>query len=476
MNTIKMESDLRLEIILLSITKDNINKLSDLTQTKEIDLLEKQHINKFIYLVNQINGTPSLEILKKEFPDLYFDGLVRLSNDKELDDYIRLYIGYRKNLAQAKKLVELSSIVRNKGVTEDIINELTNITKSDSVSIAHNDISEKLIDLYNTKIDLSGIKTGVKVVDESTGGLHSGALTTILGFTGSFKTTWAINMAYNAVQEGKNVCYLSLEVTAEHIFYDLISRHSSESKFKSHLEHLSLKHKKLSPEEYKDFEEKIYPDFLKSEGKIFVIDETELETYSFYSLENKFREIEKLAVEQTGKGIDMLVVDHAQLLKFDSSMKGIGQETNVVNAYVSFFRQCALNWVKSGRQISVLILSQASREGWKDAVRNDGKYKLTALAEANELERASSVVLSVFSSDTLKQLNQAKVQILKNRDGQAMIDPIEIFVDPKYYVFGDVNSGVDTMSSFDMSHIGDIFKYADDAKPTLDLASMDLDI
>ena len=212
----------------------------------------------------------------------------------------------------------------------------------------------------------------------------------------------------------------------------------------------------MNEDEYKYLEEKIYPDFKKSKGKIFIVDETELEAYSFYTLENKFREIEKLAIEKTGHGIDMLVVDHAQLLKFDASMKGIGQETNVVNAYVSFFRQCCLNWVKSGRQVSVLILSQSSREGWKEAVRNEGKYRLTALAEANELERASSLVLSVYSSDSLKQIKAAKVQILKNRDGQAWSEPMEVFVDPVYYLFGDSQSGLSPTPEFNLGNLSDL--------------------
>ena len=303
-------------------------------------------------------------------------------------------------------------------------------------------------------------------------GYNHGAVTTILGFAGSFKTTWAINIAHNAIVNGKNILYLSLEVSKEHIYYDLLSRHSFDTKFKIHLEHRKLKRKELSEEEYKYMESDIYPDLKGTKGTCYIIDETELEAYSFFALENKFREIDKLAIDETGHGIDLLVIDHAQLLKFDGSMKSIGNETNVVNTYVSFFRQCCLNWVKSGRQISVLILSQASREGWKDAVRHEGKYKLTALAEANELERASSLVLSTYSSDTLKQINEAKVQILKNRDGQVWSEPIEIFVDPAYYLFGDNNEDVDFTADS-----GSIFEpSADELSLVTDINSLDLDL
>ena len=74
-------------------------------------------------------------------------------------------------------------------------------------------------------------------------------------------------------------------------------------------------------------------------------------------------------------------------------------------------------FIKENKQVVVLILSQTSRDGWKKASKNEGCYDLTALADSNELERAASLVLTVYCSTSLKQVKEAKVQILKNRDG-----------------------------------------------------------
>ena len=416
MENIKLEADLRLENIFVSINKDNVYKLTDLEKTKEIDLSEKQMINKYIYIVEQTEGTPSIDLLKREFPSLYFDNAEKLS-DEELNDYIKLYIANKKNLFISKKLLEQSMMVKTNGVTEKTVNILNEITKSDSVSIEYKEALNDLIEIYNSKKDIEGIKTGVKEIDNSISGLMPGTITVLAGYTGSYKTTWALNIAYNAIVEGKNVLYLSLEVIKEYIFYNLISRHSFNDKFKIHIDNSKLKRRELDDKEFEYFQETIYNDFKKLSGRVFAIDETELENYSFYSLENKFREIEKLAQKETGHGIDMLVVDHAQLLKYDENMKGIGNETNVVNAYVSFFRQQALNFIRENKQVSVLILSQTSRDGWRKASRNEGCYDLTALADSNELERAASLVFTVFCSSSLKQVKEAKVQILKNRDG-----------------------------------------------------------
>ena len=240
----------------------------------------------------------------------------------------------------------------------------------------------------------------------------------------------------------------------------------------------------MDEKEYEFFEKTLVPDFNKIKGKVYIVDETELESYSFYSFEAKFREIDKLAIQETGRGIDLFVIDHAQLLKFDTSMKGIGNETNIVNTYVSFFRQCVLNWIKSGRQVSGLILSQASREGYKEAVRHEGKYRLTALADANELERAASLVLSVYSSDSLKQINSAKVQILKNRDGQAWEYPMEVFVDPIYYLFGNSSDNLNSNTDFNTIDMSNLFKMGTDdlsdietlQEEAMNLQNLDFDI
>ena len=66
MENIKLEADLRLENIFVSINKDNVIKLNDIEKVKEIDFNEKQMINKFIYIVSQTEGTPSIDLLKKD--------------------------------------------------------------------------------------------------------------------------------------------------------------------------------------------------------------------------------------------------------------------------------------------------------------------------------------------------------------------------------------------------------------------------
>ena len=69
---------------------------------------------------------------------------------------------------------------------------------------------------------------------------------------------------------------------------------------------------------------------------------------------------------------------------------------------------------------------------------------MTGLAEANELERSSSIVLSIYTDELLIHEKEALVMILKARNGEAMESPIKTSINAKYYFFGDDKSFKDT--------------------------------
>ena len=77
------------------------------------------------------------------------------------------------------------------------------------------------------------------------------------------------------------------------------------------------------------------------------------------------------------------------------------------------------------------------------ARKHNGNYLLGHFAEGNELERASSVVLTVYSDDALKILYQAKVGLIKNRDGTPIEFAFETVIEPEYYTFGNKLVNID---------------------------------
>lgn len=454
----------QLEVILKSVSLEDKNLLTPILKSKEVDQSDKDTINKYFKLL-EITGNPSVLMLEKEMPGRNFE--VEPIEKEMIPDYIQLYLYNRKNLEASKNLMELSSRVRSEGLTENVVNELSKLTKSDVVQHEFVDIRNTFIDRYENQEFSVGIPTGITFIDEMVGGIHKGEITTFSGFAGHCKTTAAVNAAYNALIQGENVLYCSFEVPKDSIYSDFISRHSNNRKFKMRVPHYDIKKRKLKPEQWKYVSEEIIPDLNHGyDGRLYVVDETEFDNYSQYVFESKFREIEKVALEETGHGIDVIVIDHIQLLKF-----GYGRSSNtgeVINEYVSYFRQQAMNWLKTGRQVAFVILSQTNRAGYEYAKENNGKYGATAMAEANELERASTLIITVYAETEMKDLGMVKVQILKYRDNRNEDDPTEVNVDLKYYLFGDAIDGTSEISSSVSEDTEDLLDKIDENTDILD--------
>lgn len=171
------------------------------------------------------------------------------------------------------------------------------------------------------------------------------------------------------------------------------------------------------------------------------MDETQIGGYSTEELELLFAEINNFAIQETGHSIDICVVDHINLLKFEEEKYGV---TDTVNKYATFFRRQARNWCNTKEQVAMIVVSQASRECekyWAKAKKDNniyrGDYLLSHFAEGNELERASAIVLTVYSDNWLKIEETAKVGLIKNRDGEPLDGGLFVAIEPRYYMFGD---------------------------------------
>jgi hypothetical protein len=81
-----------------------------------------------------------------------------------------------------------------------------------------------------------------------------------------------------------------------------------------------------------------------------------------------------------------------------------------------------------GMGIAVVGLFQISREGYRSAEKNGGRYNLTHLSYANEAERSSDIVTATWIDDELRKLNRAIFMCLKTRD-EAPFDRVPVRVE-----------------------------------------------
>lgn len=393
-------------------------------------------LEEYMKLCNSLKKKPTIELLKQKFPTMNFDNIKPIPY-AQLEETIKIDIEKLKQKDNSFKLMYISNIVNQEGVTAEVIDELLDLTKEDKTNSTYRDLLPDLKGIYEKASLQKGIKTGVSQVDERTGGLQPGTFNCLAGFAGAGKTTAAVNIVYNALKDGKNVCYITLEVPKIDMYYNFGSRHSFEKDFPKPISHSFVKKRELSKKDADYFFDTVLTDFAEKYGNsLYILDETEFESYTFRSFESKIKECDTIATDKTGKGIDLLVIDQAQLLKFSNDMSSAGNETSVINLYVSFFRQQAINFLHSKRPCTVLMLSQINRTGFEYASKHDGRYTLTNLAEANELERASAIVLALYTDESLKASKQVSIQMLKSRNGETLVDPVIAFMDPVYYVFG----------------------------------------
>ncbi len=409
------------------------------------------------------NTVPSLNVFVEKYRESIFvdDALPILAKD-DIFTNIALLASERKNKKVAKDLASLATEIQTNGYSEKVHAKLSEISASaiTSKQMEYEDPLKDAIELYKAKKEQgTGLAFGVETIDKAIGGITPGSFNVIFAYTGSFKTLSAVNIAYNnSFKKDFNICYISLEVIKSDLMWNIYSRHSFEMhspKF-PYLPHDKIRHAQLTEKEEDFLYNDVIPDYNNNKkGKLYLLDESDFESLTFMGFEKRLREMETLCKKETGKGIDCVIVDQAQLLKFGAKDSGIGQEGSVINAWVSFFRQQCLNFLGSGRPIAVIMLSQANREGWKRAVKNEGRYDLRAISEANELERAAWRIFSIFTDENMKTSKEAKVQCLKNRTGLTVMDPIVVFVDPVCYTFGEVGSGFNDSLSVDS--LDDIF-------------------
>lgn len=434
-----MNEKINLETILLSIqTKTNketiIDRLknSGLLNTDELAL-----INEYERIFEETGKIPTPSMLVNINPQ--YKDIIYVTNEDDLIQYVTLFIRDRLKTTVSSNIMNSIQSLNNGDIkTSDIVNKIVN--EANKLSIVDDEAikittTNDGVNLYDETDLSSRFKTGLEPIDNTCGGIPEGSVTIVMGGTGSFKTMTTTNICYNAMTVGKNICYLSLEISKAHMYFNIYSRHSMSGKFNVKLPHKKIKNKELLPEEYevlklinKDLEEEV-------SGKFTVVDETDIKTFDTAGFQEIITEVDKNMIEKTGHGVDILVVDHAQLLKFSGTMK-ITDPYQIVNHYVSWLRQQSLNFLGQGRGISVIIVSQTSRAGMEYAAKHGGQYLLTHAAEANELERSASYVISVFANDMSRGSNELMIQLLKSRNSETMLEPQTVKINPAYYQIG----------------------------------------
>lgn len=296
---------------------------------------------------------------------------------------------------------------------------------------------------YSDKIEgLDGMLLGIPKVEHYAGKAPKGNIVSILGFTGSFKSTYALNISYINALDGSNILYLSLESTAKQMIDRLVLNHiavTARSRDES-IEGNHVRDKKLTAGQQKLYDDKHNELVTVLDNHLILVDSSEIEYDTFLDMQNTLRNADKVFIENTGKGIDGVVVDQLSLLKYTiGSGKRVTYDGAILNEWVSFFRKQALNFLDSGKQIVVFMVSQTSRDSFAEASKpkKKGRYEASCTSDSHELERASLTMITLFKDYEAK--DTLLVNIPKARDGSIPDKPISVEVYGEYYHVGPID-------------------------------------
>ncbi len=186
------------------------------------------------------------------------------------------------------------------------------------------------------------------------------------------------------------------------------------------LDYRKVRDGELSPEE-EAFYEKVVDDFMNnpdychceiiSPDREVTMDDIRLET--------------ELLHKQMEVGL--VVLDHGQEIEARKTKRSKDYVVEL-NSVVRDAKRLGLHF-NHGERIPVLLLWQINRQGKEEAIKNEGKYKMSAFTYANQVEKSADVLTTTYLDDEVHRPNGTTLFCcLKNRDNPKF-DPFLASVD-----------------------------------------------
>jgi hypothetical protein len=301
-----------------------------------------------------------------------------------------------------------------------------------------------------------GQMSGLRQMDDALRGARRGELWTHAAFTGNMKSTLMLNWAYNqAIFYRHSNIIFSIEMPYLQVRRILYALHSAHPKFEEARQFFGIK-KCLSYKAIRDGELDMVTEaqllMLSQQDRDALIEiggrfynpmrpeKKFLTEYVIPDMNDPSNEYGNIHIEVADPDksdftvadarhkaellftkdptIAALYIDHAGLM---ASRHYVNSTTERTNEVIRDLKRLSMSFNR-GLGIAVVNLFQISREGYKAAEKNGGRYNLTHLSYANETEKSSDIVTAGWIDDNLKQQALLKLQCLKSRDDQPFED------------------------------------------------------
>lgn len=216
---------------------------------------------------------------------------------------------------------------------------------------------------------VSGVSTGLKIMDEQLGGLHPSDLLIIAGRPSMGKTALATNIAFN-VSHHSTVAFFSLEMSAEQISARIQSSLARVSSDK-------VRRGQVSDREVK----RLHNAHRRMSDKLFIDDTPGM---SVMGIRTRARRLKRQ------HGLGLIVVDYLQLMTGNNTRNS----ENRVQEISEITR--GLKAIAKELEVPVIALSQLSRQTEN---RDNKKPQLSDLRESGSIEQDADVVMFVYREE-----------------------------------------------------------------------------
>lgn len=258
-----------------------------------------------------------------------------------------------------------------------------------------------------------GVPFGIAPLDNIIGGMGEAELILVAAGPHIGKTHFCINTAHDAAMHGHDIIFFTSETVYEATRRRLIACHSA-AMVEQRGEGTPLNTKHLRDGTLTEEHEILLKDT--------VTDWTSNSSYGDFHLSQvplggTIHTVEGRAVRANRrKPRTLIVIDYLALLKPTKSRQS--QQAEIVDTL-----RDAKNFAASfdsGRGIAIVSPWHMSREAGKESLKT-GRYNLDDLALTSEAEKTSDMILAIWAPEDQddKSRIQAKVQVLKNRDGES---------------------------------------------------------
>jgi replicative DNA helicase len=252
---------------------------------------------------------------------------------------------------------------------------------------------ERIEDLYNKKVSITGVETGFTELDDMTSGFQPGELTIIAARPSMGKTAFSLNIAQHvAIRLKKKVAYFSVEMSKESLMLRILSSESGIPQSDLRNGHIP---------------DKLWPKLINtaamlSECTLYVDDSSGISPVEVRAKSRRMK---------AQMGLDLIVVDYLQIMDLKQKVESRERAVSEISR--------RLKALAKELQVPVITLAQLNRgvEG-----RSDRRPMLSDLRESGSIEQDADVIMMLYREDYYDRENPdikglAEVIIGKQRNG-----------------------------------------------------------